>query len=220
MARKSKKLKIQSPPQTEISKGAASEVVLTHFDYRDSEYAEEHYGYYLMSTLTTALVRKNASPRVYLHSVEIKDHKRTYTQEFFNKTSLVSKRFKHRDLSISVIKLLFDAPRSRNATKGLLRGLRYFIEYLDSVNEKINDIKDVDLEIQKVAYEFIDNTRTFDCSRRIRELFSAVGKESPDFKVLRSPLSGSSAYSVQTGHQTRRASGHLLGDIFCKTILA
>jgi putative transposase len=28
------------------------------------------------------------------------------------------------------------------------------------------------------------------------------------------------AYSVQTGHQTRRASGHLLGDIFCKTILA
>jgi len=27
------------------------------------------------------------------------------------------------------------------------------------------------------------------------------------------------AYSVQTGHQTRRASGHLLGDIFCRAIL-
>jgi len=31
---------------------------------------------------------------------------------------------------------------------------------------------------------------------------------------------GNAAHSVQPGHQTRRASGHLLGDIFCKTILA
>ena len=123
MARKPKQLILQAEQEEDLN----SDSFRLHFDYSDSEYAEEHYGYYLMTTLTPNDIRDNSRARFYLHAIKVSGNanRSEFTNEFFDENSLVGDGCKHRSLSRSVIDTIFiDNTISRRNTRNIILGLR------------------------------------------------------------------------------------------------
>ncbi|UTJ07104.1 hypothetical protein [Arcobacter roscoffensis] len=153
MARKSKKLKLNL-----LEKDTQEKVEnKIHFDTQESLLAKEHYGFYLIGTLTRAT--SNYDPRIYLSY----NHKVKYFKEKSKKQASFKKQIRRSLVEVfdgnedymSLIKdfinkKLWDKTYKRTKIKHIIIGLSLFIKHLKSINKiylSFEEINKIDLDL-------------------------------------------------------------------------
>jgi len=191
MARKSKKLKISFDESSDNGNNQR-----VHFDKVDSTLAEEHYGYYLMSTLTKALNRNNASPRIYLslkhkkefYRAKVKSGYGSYNRKVFSAEHNVFDIHKDKiDFLRNAIEELFSELLDNAKTIFILRGLSLILALFDGEIE-FDSIYDIETKHQNIAYKILsENNINTDVNKQILgRFFTELESINSDFERINS----------------------------------
>lgn len=159
MARKSKKLKISFDEF--VDDGNNQRI---HFDKVDSTLAEEHYGYYLMSTLTKSLQAHGTTSRIYLsikHKEEFYHAKVKNGYGAYNRKATAAKHDildTHKDkieFIRNALEEIFGEELYDNAkTIFILRGLSLILELFDG-SIKLDSLHNIETKHQNIAYKIL-----------------------------------------------------------------
>jgi hypothetical protein len=147
MPRKAKKLKIEN----HINSTTENRI---HFDEVDSLYAEEHYGYYLMTISTRSSEKYNL--RYYLsysHKIDYYRKKRDNNRDLQEKIEdSLFEETDYLDFIRSCIHELFQDRKSRSITSFIIKGLILFIEFLKKERISVKNVFDIETKHHKQFY--------------------------------------------------------------------
>lgn len=188
MAKKSKQLKLNFSPHKDI----CQEDYKIHLDRVDHLFAKEHYGFYLMISLTKGT--SNLSPRMYLSY----KHKAQYFEEKAKTNSAYKKAIRKSSVEIFeenenymsfiqdfISKKISKELRTYQKTRSLIIGLSVYIEYLKKINKiytTLNEIKTIEAsEVYNYHFEF--NKVTTDSIRSLDLFFSELDMTTKQIKI-------------------------------------
>lgn len=192
MARIPKKLRIEES-------SGSKELTRVHYDDTLSHLADKHYGYYLMTTLNKYNIHNNEKQRVYLDAIGVGSLDfRLLSPEEMKSRSLVGEDFKHSRLGKIVVNTIFKERRQKNYTQRMLKGLRHFIDYLNSVNLVIGELSDITVEVQKGSYKYTEKNKSKTVVRCLRDLFTSLERFGENFKAIRHIIAASKRKSKTT----------------------
>ncbi|MEA1893113.1 MAG: hypothetical protein U9N33_10455 [Campylobacterota bacterium] len=159
MARKSKKLQFDLT-ENKLSKNDTR----VHFDKEDSLLAEEHYGYYLMSTSTSA--GGGNINRVYLsskHRDEYMDRKRNgkKTKTPQGTYYLFNNHFNYLSLIKNTINIIFTERLTNSVTRKYINGFNIFLDSLGVRGRDIEFFNEIALSDVNHIIDYIETLRTF-----------------------------------------------------------
>lgn len=159
MARQSKKLKFDLT-ENKLSKNDTR----VHFDREDDLLAEEHYGYYLMSTPTSA--GGGNINRVYLsskHREEYIDKKRNgkKTKTPQGALYLFNNHFNYLSLIKNTIDIIFTERLMNGQTRKYINGFNIFLDSLRVRRRHIESFNEIGLSDVNHIIEYIESLRTF-----------------------------------------------------------
>lgn len=133
-----------------------------HLDRENPVLAEEHYGYYIMTTLTEAHLSLN--PRVYLsfkHKEEYHKEKVRLGYSAYNRApmktnrELLDRESVYLALIRSVLNKIFKRKMNHVKTTCILAALSFFIDWLQSEKRVILDVSDVSSNDSIMTYEYL-----------------------------------------------------------------
>jgi len=175
MARKSKKLNISFELLTDTNN-----IEKVHYDKVDKTLADEHYGYYLMSTLSKSSQDRYTTSRIYLtlrHRQEFYSEKvRNGFSSYKRKVSLSEHCLfdKHKDqieFLRNTFEILFDKLYENAATILVLRGISLFLELIAG-NLNIDSLYDIKTKHQNIVYKILnDKNLDTDVNKRLLSRF-------------------------------------------------
>ena len=159
MARKSKKLQFDLTDNKLVQNDTR-----VHFDREDSLLAEEHYGYYLMSTLTNA--GGGNIDRVYLsskHREEYMDKKRNgkKTKPPQGNLYLFNNHFNYLALIKNTINIIFTEKLTNAVTRKYVNGFSIFLDSLEARQRYIESFKEISLNDVNYVVKYIKTLRIF-----------------------------------------------------------
>lgn len=163
-----------------------------HFDKENTLLAVEHYGYYLMSTLTETTKNLSYSSRIYLslsHKQEYYDAKVlegdvAYKRKASSAEHLIFDIHKDKiDFLKHALEELFKELKNQKTTVDLLRGLSLLLKLF---NKKINleSIYEIETSYQHIAYELLrDKELDTDANKKLLgRFFSELEEINGDFE--------------------------------------
>lgn len=176
MARQRKKLKI-------LPVNSFTNENKIHYDYNDSLFASEHYGYYLMCTIPKSSAIK--TPRRY---IDFDFKKKFYleknklsSQEFsikpkINRSCILNNRRHHKNFILEVIELIFHERKSVKLTESLLIALGIIIDILEEYNIFIKTVDNIKTEYQLIVYDYMlkENKYKNQDKRDVSRLFAEL----------------------------------------------